>query len=572
MLEKMDYLIQPLSEAVASVFETLAFSEVINFNEIDKLPPWVKTGLCSSIEIENPISAKFSFIIDNKNAESVYESISGDELNEDRDESIKDLVLEITNSIAGAFAVNIQEKGNVIKLGLPIFCKNMEDYSDNCNSENVKNLLFSVENYEIICILEMIECRNELPIDKLDTNEIENEIEKTLKDAKILIVDDSQTQRLSLKKILKEYGCEITEAKDGNEALKMLSNEKPDLILLDVMMPGKDGFSTCEIIKSTPDFSQIPVIFITSMDDKGYKIRGFELGAIDYIPKPYYAEEVLARVKTQLKLVSALKTLREYNVQLENRLDERTKDLIKSEREAVFGQMVQGIVHNIRNPLTGIMGAANLIKSDLNGKINKQKIPKMVKKVEIIERSSRNLNQMICSLMQKSRSDHTEEFEYFNLNELLKQELDFLEADHVFKNKVEKEILFSKTSSRVFAVPSMISQVFQNLIRNALDAMFEKDNPELKIKTYSDNGFISFSVADNGPGISSEIVDKIFDPFFTTKPKKNFENDNGPVGTGLGLYICSEMIKVNNGKIAVNTKENQGTEFNVSLPVTAEEK
>lgn len=559
---KENYM-KSLSVAVSNVFETLAFSEVLDSRTIDELPDWTKDAIGATINIIKPVGMKYTFMINKKYAEFISEAISGFE-ESNPEEGYYDLVAELTNSIAGAFAVNINSEEKPIELGLP---KPLKNWNENGNSDKTLNLLYNIEDYEIICRLESLkdECSSEMV---LDFKKEKNESVEVLKDCRILIVDDSDTERLRLKKILKKYGCKIIEAKDGDESLDILANDRPDLILLDVMMPGRNGFETCEIIKSNPETSQIPVIFVTSMKENQYKIKGFNLGAVDYIAKPYYAEEVLARVKTQIKLVAALKTIKEYNAHLEDKLEERTRNLIKSEREAVFGQMVQGIVHNMRNPLTGILGAANLIKMDLGRKCKNRKIPDLIKKVEIIEKSSRNLDQMMHSLMQKSRSDHTEEFEYFDLNEIICQEMDFLDADQFYKHNVDKKLELSNNLAKTYAVPSMISQVFQNLIRNALDAMHETKNPELEILTSIEKEYVSFSIKDNGPGIPEENIERIFDPFFTTKPKNKPENGSGPVGTGLGLYICSEMLKVNNGKIEVKNNAEGGATFKVSLPAS----
>ncbi len=402
---------------------------------------------------------------------------------------------------------------------------------------------------------------------------------------KLLIVDDSKPQRDYLAKILQKKDYFIIQAENGEEALSKLKDERPDLILIDVSMPGMSGLDLCEKIKSDPELFEIPVLFISSRDDQHSIFAGFKIGAADYIIKPFYPDEVLARVRTHLKLSEAMTMIREHSDLLEQMLDKRTKELIRSERQAAFGQLVQGIVHNLRGPLTNIGGFSNLIgmaveKINLDNSIcpiNKPKecrefFDKVKENIGTIDSSTKCLVEMMDSLMKKSRSDQVESFEVFDLSDIIRQELLFLDADMWYKHKVNKKISLSKDALKIYAVPSMVSQVFQNIMKNACDALFDSEEPTISVRTGKTNGEVWFTVSDNGPGMDYVSLSRIFEPFYTTKPKEKTDRKDSPVGTGLGLYICTNMIEFHKGKIETTSQLEKGTTFKVILPNNLEGK
>ncbi|MBF0102104.1 MAG: hybrid sensor histidine kinase/response regulator [Desulfobacterales bacterium] len=395
----------------------------------------------------------------------------------------------------------------------------------------------------------------------------------------ILIVDDAKENiDILFQALVDDY--ELSVAVDGESALEYVSTNPPDLILLDIMMPGMDGFEVCRRLKKDPETSAIPVIFLSAMNELESKTAGFESGAVDYVTKPFEILEVKARVKTHLDLRNALKTINQYNKQLEEIVERRTKELIRTERQAAFSLLIQGIVHNLKNPLSGIIGSSqlilkygNILKSmlldipeDVKNKEIKY-IEGIIKFSEMVHGSGTQMNEMINSMMSKSRSDKSDKIEMVYLNDILKQEVEFLNADQLFKHKITKHININEQLPKIKLVPSEIAQVFQNLVRNAIHALWNHPKPSITIGSGTYDKGVWFSVEDNGPGIPKNILSVIFDPFFTTKPKASEEkNSNEPVGTGLGLYSCLEIIKTYNGKIDVNTTVGKGTTFIVYLP------
>lgn len=391
--------------------------------------------------------------------------------------------------------------------------------------------------------------------------------------ALILIVDDTPKNLQLLGSILSKANYEVAVATSGPQALNFLTKRQPNLILLDIMMPEMDGFEVAQNITKNPATKDIPFMFVSAMSDTDSKVKGFEYGAKDYITKPFQVAEILARVKTHLQLKKALDTVNEYNTKLEDMLESRTKELIKSERNSAFSLLSQGIVHNLKNPLTIIYGGSQILefsKPDMSAESLSDPVKKYIelaaKTANKVNTSVNRMLDMINSLMAKSRTDKSDALEDFDLNELLTNELEFLTADLHFKNKVEKEINVHEGTLIINAIPGEISQILQNLIRNALDAMHKQEAQSLAFSTGKEKNHIWLSIKDNGPGIPEDLQQKIFDPFFTTKPKATEKKTKEPTGTGLGLHMCAQMVESYKGYIKLNSKVGEGSEFKLFFP------
>ncbi|MBD3166049.1 hypothetical protein GF324_05595, partial [bacterium] len=291
--------------------------------------------------------------------------------------------------------------------------------------------------------------------------------------------------------------------------------------------------------------------------------------------------EELVEQRTR-QLAEANEEIQRYNEELEQMLEERTRHLILSERQAAFGQMVQGIVHNLKNPLsagtmsTGVIRDA-LKKAEENHdetledvkRTNRNLMRAVNQAVGWIERANQNLNDMITSLLTKSRSDKSADRRVIDLNDLLANEIAFLQADKRFKKMKKKHVKLSKDPLRVDVVPGEMAQVFQNIVGNALDAMHDSKDPYLAIETFHRDGCAVVIISDAGPGIPEEIRQKVFDPFFTTKsPLLDEESDaDEPKGTGLGLWMCRQAVESFDGTIQLETEEGKGTSFRISIPL-----
>lgn len=396
-----------------------------------------------------------------------------------------------------------------------------------------------------------------------------NSIPKT---PKLLIVDDQPHNLGILFDFLTRSGFKIFVALDGESALQRTEVTKPDLIILDVMMPGIDGFETCKRLKQNPSTQDIPIIFMTALSDTVDKVQGFKLGAVDYITKPIHQEEVLSRIQTHIKLYylqNQLQTKTEELAHLNQNLEEivqaRTQQLIEQEKTALIGRLTQGIVHNLRNRIQLILSYKCLATGEMTEEAVSPETTFAY--LEKMAEATWDMSQILDNLMYKSKMDHSLQLTSLNINDLLKKELEFWQANLQFKHKVKKKYVLDEHIPFIPLVYTDISQILDNLIGNALDAMWDQEEQTLTIITRQDEDNLYIDVQDTGCGIAPENLSKVFDPFYTTKPLKGEEKQrNQPTGTGLGIYTCMQILKGFGGDIKVTSELNKGSIFTVRIP------
>ncbi len=401
----------------------------------------------------------------------------------------------------------------------------------------------------------------------------------------ILVVDDVPVNIVILEEILSRHGYEILTAADGREALQQLEEKLPDLILLDVMLPDHSGFNICKKLKKDEKTRDIPVIFITALVEVKDKLEGFAAGAVDYVTKPFNGVEILARVNTHIQLKQSQDLVKQYSEQLEVMLERRTKELIKTERQATFAQLLQGIVHNMRNPITYMLGGLGLMEmtwKEVHNQLKSQGSTELTERfqvidkyMDLIQRGVKKLDIMVNNMMGKSKRDTGEQVERVDLNDIIRQELAFYELELHAYRKISKTVELIDQKLLVDVIAPEIAQVFSNFYQNAHDALYESTNGSITIRTGRTGESAWFSLQDNGPGISQDVMKKIFEPFFTTKPAKQdaagaagAAGAGEPVGTGLGLYYCKEIVGTYGGDIRMETKAGTGTTFIVYLPLS----
>ncbi|MFB2921264.1 response regulator [Aerosakkonema funiforme] len=428
----------------------------------------------------------------------------------------------------------------------------------------------------------------------------------------ILVVDDNPTNIKVLFNFLRNSGFKVLVAKDGENALGKLAEVTPDLILLDVMMPGIDGFETCRRIKENISIQRIPVIFMTALADTEHKVKGLSLGGVDYITKPFQQEEVLARIKMHLKLhflteelAEKNTQLRELNASLEKKVEERTAELKKAQAHLVLhekmsslGQLVAGIAHEINNPVGFIVGnlkhtneyAHNLIKLiKLYQKYYPNPEPEILKEIDAIEldylledfpqmlismqEGTNRIKEISQSMRTFSRSD-TDTKVTFNIHDGLDSTLLILK--HRLKaNEQHSGIEIIKNYGilpEIKCYPGQLNQVFMNLLANAIDALEEshRDRTFAEMQTQPsritistaiepNTNLVTIKIADNGIGMTPEVKQRAFEHLFTTKSVGQ--------GTGLGLSISRQIIEdKHGGKITFDSVYGKGTEFIILLP------
>lgn len=362
---------------------------------------------------------------------------------------------------------------------------------------------------------------------------------------KLLVVDDVQTNVLLLKALLGKEGYGILVANNGQEALEVIRNENPDLILLDVMMPGMDGFKVAERLKSEEFRCEIPIIFLTALDDTQSIVNGFKLGVGDFISKPFRKEELMVRIKHQLSLVAARRIIEEKNEELRKTIAGRDK-------------MYSVIAHDLRSPMASMKMLLNTIMMS----VEKDKIdPDIFDMLEMSNKTSEEVFSLLDNLLKWTKSQ-------LGKLTVIPQKLDISElADGVVEvmNSVAevKHIKLIRTDHESFFVYvdiEMIKSILRNLISNAVK--FSNPDSEIKVGIKAEDGKVIVSVTDSGKGIKKEDQHKLLkdSTHFTTY------GTNSEEGSGLGLLLCRDFARKNGGELWFESEENLGSVFSFSLP------
>lgn len=392
---------------------------------------------------------------------------------------------------------------------------------------------------------------------------------------RILAVDDEQNNLNAIRRQFADFDCTMEFAENGEEALEIISSFKPDLIILDIMMPGIDGYEVCRQLKSDDRTKGIMVLLLSGKSGVHDRLIGYDARADDYLIKPYDPEELKAKAKILLRLKNTQDELLNVNRNLEKIVQERTRQLVKKERQAIIGLMVQGLVHNLRGPVMIIQAMADLARLNIKDFIESLEkdfdgLPEFTedifKKFEKLSDGVEQLDNLIDNLLAKGRQEAIDERQDLNLNDIITNEFKFLDADLKIKRNIKKRLNLDPTIPPISGVYSDFSQVIYNLVQNASDAMKNSQRKEITISSKQDEQHVYLIFQDTGAGIAYENLDRIFDPFFTTKLEKGSEKKGEPTGTGLGLHICSQLMQSYGAKISVESQIEVGTTFTIALP------
>lgn len=367
----------------------------------------------------------------------------------------------------------------------------------------------------------------------------------------ILIVDDTPANLTLLGNILKEHNFKIRAVPNGEFAIASVQKKPPDLILLDVTMPGISGFEVCERIKSDEVNKNIPIIFISALTDTTNKIEGFKKGGVDYITKPFQVEEVIARVNTHLKI-------RELNKENQNQLKQINEDYKRLKNlEELRDSLIHMVVHDLRSPLFGISAYLEL----LSDKIEKWDDEEAKKYLSIAFQSTKILGNMINDLLDvnKLENDNIElQKSKFCLDEIVTEVIGQLDALSAQKNLV---VNFTSDNYDVVCDQNLIKRVITNLLSNAIKFSPNDQNIIINITQTSKDTLVEF--INKGPGISKENTSKVFNKFFQAEDSINRKIPS----TGLGLTFCKLVIEAHNGEIGVISDIGKGCRFWFSLPL-----
>ncbi|MGB3535815.1 MAG: response regulator [Microcoleaceae cyanobacterium] len=416
--------------------------------------------------------------------------------------------------------------------------------------------------------------------------------------ADILIVDDTPANLRLLSTMMVDRGYNVRQAINGQMALTATKAMIPDLILLDINMPGMSGYEVCEKLKQDSKTADVPVIFLSAFDDINEKVKAFKVGGSDYITKPFEFEEVIVRIQNQLTIQQLQKQLQDQNQQLQTALGELRMvqaQLIQKEKMASLAQLVAGIAHEINNPVSFISGnisyAHEYIQSLLSLIALYQKeypnpsetIQELTEEIDLdflildiqkimgsMKTGVDRIRTIILALKIFSRLDESD-IKTVDLHQGIESTLLFLQhridgddqcpAIQIVKDYQELPL--------VTCYASQINQVFYSVLDNAIDALQQQDHqtqvtdyvPTLWISTAHTNPEkVIIRIKDNGIGIPEEIQPRLFDPFFTTKPVGG--------GQGLGLLTSYQIVvQKHKGHLICHSAPGNGAEFVIEIPI-----
>ena len=363
---------------------------------------------------------------------------------------------------------------------------------------------------------------------------------------KILIVDDVMSNVSLLKVLLTNEKFAIATASNGRQALEQVEKENPDLVLLDVMMPDMSGFEVAQHLKSNPQTAEIPIIFLTALNSTADIVKGFQVGANDFISKPFNKEELIIRVTHQISLVAAKRLILSKTEELQRTIAGRDK-------------LYSVIAHDLRSPMGSIKMVLNMLILNLPfEKIGAE----MYELLTMANQTTEDVFSLLDNLLKWTKS------QIGKLN-VVYQDVDLVEVTdgviEIFSMVASlKKIRIREMKPERMMVNAdidMLKTVVRNLLSNAIK--FSKENSEILVKMEEVNGMAVVSVQDHGCGISEEGQKKLLhaDTHFSTFGTNNEE------GSGLGLLLCKDFVVKNGGKLWFTSKEGEGSIFSFSIPV-----
>ena len=363
---------------------------------------------------------------------------------------------------------------------------------------------------------------------------------------KILIVDDVMSNVLLLKVLLTNEKFAIATASNGRQALEQVEKENPDLVLLDVMMPDMSGFEVAQHLKSNPNTADIPIIFLTALNSTADIVKGFQVGANDFISKPFNKEELIIRVTHQISLVAAKRLILSKTEELQRTIAGRDK-------------LYSVIAHDLRSPMGSIKMVLNMLILNLpSEKIGAE----MYELLTMANQTTEDVFSLLDNLLKWTKS------QIGKLN-VVYQDVDLVEVTDGVIEIFSMVACLKKIRIRemkpekmmVNADIDMLKTVVRNLLSNAIK--FSKENSEVLVKMEEVDGMAVVSVQDYGCGISEEGQKKLLhtDTHFSTFGTNNEE------GSGLGLLLCKDFVVKNGGKLWFTSKEGEGSIFSFSIPV-----
>ena len=367
-------------------------------------------------------------------------------------------------------------------------------------------------------------------------------------DYKILIVDDVMSNVLLLKILLTNEKFQVCTANCGNMCIEQARKEHPDLILLDVMMPDISGFDTAVIMKKDPELKEIPIIFLTALNTPADLVHGFQVGANDFLTKPFNKEELVMRVMQQISLVAAKRIIEQQNAELRATLNNRDK-------------MYSVIAHDLRSPMASIRMVLNLVAASVSPETVG---PELFELLDKANKESEEVHDLLDNLLKWTKSQTgrlnvvTQDLD---LNDIIPGVVDIFEMIAQTK-KIKLDLQQPNSPIVVRADNDMLKTVVRNFMSNAIK--FSPEGSSIEILMSTEGDFAKVSVRDHGVGIAADRIDTIFHKGETTY------GTGGEEGSGLGLQLCQDFARKNGGDCMVESVEGEGSTFSVLIPLKKE--
>ena len=364
-------------------------------------------------------------------------------------------------------------------------------------------------------------------------------------DYKILIVDDVVSNVLLLKILLTNEKFQVCTANCGNMCIEQAKAEKPDLILLDVMMPDISGFDTAVILKKDPATADIPIIFLTALNNPSDLVHGFQVGANDFLTKPFNKEELVVRVMHQITLVAAKRLIQKQNEELRATIKNRDK-------------MYSVIAHDLRSPMASIRMVLNLVVSSMSPEVIG---PELFELLDKANKESEECHDLLDNLLKWTKSQTGRLnvlLQDLDLNDIVPGVVDIFEMIALTK-KIKLHYVGTQTPLVVRADNDMLKTIVRNFMSNAVK--FSPEGSVIDISMKEEGGFAKVSVRDHGVGISSDRLGNIFHKGESTY------GTSGEEGSGLGLQLCADFAHKIGGDVQVESTLNEGSTFSVFIPL-----
>jgi len=379
-----------------------------------------------------------------------------------------------------------------------------------------------------------------------------------IKKSIILIVDDTPENLEILGIILSDAGFRISVATNGAQAIEVAKTKPPDLILLDVMMPGIDGYDACRKLKAEPVTAHIPIIFLTARSGGGEIVKGFEAGGVDYVIRPFNTSELLARVLTHIELKQSREKILMQNLELLE-MNERLAASDENQRllNAMKDKFFSILAHDLMNPLNTFLQITDLIA------IRRPDLDEAKKKefLMALHKGASNLCELLENILTWARS-HTGHFNYSPSEKALKSTLDkaiSLFSPAAGQKNIDLRLELPDDCTAYFDEP-MVSTIMRNLLSNAIK--FTRPGGAVSVSVSSNGESRYVSVSDNGVGMTPSDLSKLFriDLWHSTL------GTGKEKGTGIGLILCREFVEKHGGRIWAESEIDRGSTFTFTLP------